>query len=188
MKKRAGRAFAIEPLQHLLGCAVLALAIQLPANAATLVLDRIYTVATEGSVEPQGIFPIDGPPPVLFIDLPRAAFFTSVTTDWFHDVDPTPSFQVPMSGLSLGDQLWITPSASTWNAHKTSGSWLIDTQINLVNLICAESGGICAPVAGGSTNVTVAFSVSGVVPEPGSNLLLGAGLAAMLGVAALRRR
>ena len=156
-------------------------------NAATLFFDRLYTVGSAGSTTPVTEFDINGPAPVLFVDLPRAGFITSVSSDWFHDPDLTVQFNVSKSGIGLSDQLWLSPTAADWDSKKAVGIWSIDASFRLTDLICLENGGICAPVDGGSGTGLASFTVTDV-PEPSSVSLLGFGVLAMFGLARLRKQ
>jgi len=157
------------------------------ARAAPVVLpfDNAYTVASVGSTTPVSVFDIDGPAPVLFLDLPGTSFFAVVSSDWFHDpsVIKAVSLQQTVAG---GEKFWLTPSTDVWDANKAVGDWNINASYQLVGLICLENGGICAPTIIGSGTGVVHFSVVDV-PEPELCAMMVAGLA-LLGFASRRRK
>jgi hypothetical protein len=155
------------------------------ARAAVLPFENAYTVASVGSTTPVNVFDIDGPAPVLFLDLPGTSFFAVVSSDWFHDPSVIKAFSLQQT-VAGGEKFWLTPSTDVWDVNKAVGEWNINAGYQLVGLICLENGGICAPTIVGSGTGVIHFSVA-EVPEPELYAMMGAGLA-LLGLAARRRK
>ena len=149
-------------------------------SAANAAFDSAFTVGSAGSTTPVTTFGVDGPAPVLFLDLPGiGGFSTNVTSDWFRGVDPAVQFTLAQSsftgfGAPPTDKFWLSPAALTWNDKKALGDWHIAASYSLVTLLCIENGGICVPRDAGSGSATVNFSVTSPVPEPSGMMLLGA--------------
>lgn len=159
--------------------------------AHALTFDNAYTVGSVGSTVQVTAFDINGPAPVLFLDLPTTgSFLTFVSSNWFHDPDITQQFLLQQSSFVVGttDKFWMSPSVADWSNKGALGDWHVNVNFDLVGLLCAESGGICAPRSEGSGNAVVSFTVLAfAVPEPTPVTLLGIGVLAVLGLSRLRR-
>src|SRR5262245_30591444 len=162
--------------------------------AVTVPFDRAYTVSSAGSTTPVSSFDINGPAPVLYLDLPAAwGQYSSAGSNWFRDSVATSQFSVDSETIFASDgEYWLTPSADVWNQKKAAGNWHINASYWWWDLVIIYGGGAPVTKATGSTMVNFTVTApalvdpgtSKVLPEPGC-----AGVFAMLaGVLGMGRR
>lgn len=154
-------------------------------RASALPFDQAHMVAAPFETTRLETFPIDGPAPWLFVDLPTlGSFFTVVASDWFSAGQAGARFASVVPGQQNLDQFWLAPSEAAWAAARAAGRWTIEVTYQLVGIQFAENGGIGVGISEGGGETTVSFDVT-AIPEPGTALLLGMGLS---GLGATRHR
>jgi len=172
------------------GCAaVLAFAVDIVAAAPQVVpFDRAYMVSAPGSTTPVSEFSIEGPAPVLYLDLPAPmAQYSSGYSTWYDDPNPAAQFSLSGGALFSSDQeFWISPSPQEWQLKKSVGDWHINASYSWWTLVIIYGGGAPVTYAQGSAVVPFTVTASGdspispINPEPGSILLCGLSAAALL--------
>jgi hypothetical protein len=134
---------------------------QLAVAVVDLDFDAAYMVAASGSTDPVSTFDINGPAPVLYLDLPDGAltsFMVRASSNWFRDGVTTSQFLLSTGVFAQGDKFWFSPAEDVWTATKATGDWHIDASHALINIITIYGGGGVGRVwATGSE--TVHFSV-----------------------------
>jgi hypothetical protein len=158
------------------------------ANAAFI--EAVHTVGQFGSTTPVTDFSINGPAPVLYLDLSEpyvGGGWEWLGARWFSSTSPTMRLEV--EPLNSGtDQIWYQPSASEWNAIKQFGDWRIDTYIAGIDLILIYGVGVGVEVETPGPSTPFRVTAVAPVPLPGSILFLGTGAAALASLRRFRRR
>jgi hypothetical protein len=170
---------------------VLGMAVRAADAAVTpqvIPFDRAFMVASPGSTEPVSEFSIEGPAPVLYLDLPSPrGQYSSASGTWFADSSTTAKFSLSGGALfSSDEEFWITPSPEEWQLKKSVGGWHVNANYSWWTLVIIYGGGAPVTYATGSQVVPFTVTATGpppispVNPEPGSLLLSGISAAALL--------
>jgi hypothetical protein len=160
------------------------------AAPAQVPFDRAYTVSSVGSTTPVSDFDLDGPAPVLYLDLPAPmGGSSSAYGNFFLDPSPAAKFNLSGGGLYVSDgEYWLTPAPEVWAAQKAAGDWHVNANYSWWTLVIIYGAG--APLTNAVGSQTVHFTVSPshattpINPEPGSLALLSTAASALL----IRRR
>jgi len=161
-----------------------------PAADAADFIEASYTVAGVGSTTAVGEFAIDGPPPVLYVDLaatlPEMSYLES---RWYANTEGAPRFtsyasQVPTEP----DKYWLEVPFPAWQDWKYPGPWRVDTTLYSIDLILVYGVGVgsLASYAVGSSGFDVVNAAP--IPEPSVAVLFAAGALALVGWQRARRR
>jgi len=134
------------------------------ARPAQVPFDRVYTVAQVGNTTPVDKFPIDGPAPVLYLDLPAPwGQYSYGSSSWGLAAGTASLFTAASPGVFASDgEYWLTPTASTWNSFKSVGDWHANASYGWWDLVIIYGGG--APVTKAQGSATVNFSVNNSYP------------------------
>jgi hypothetical protein len=159
--------------------------------------DRTFMVSAPGSTTPVSAFDINGPAPVLYLDLPAPwGQYSSSSSTWF--ADSSSAQQYDLSGGELftsAGEFWLSPTPQEWELKKSLGTWHINSNYYWWTLVMVY--GVGAPITNATGSATVPFSVirtedvGSVVPinpEPGSVLLCGISTSMLLLSRRSRRR
>lgn len=159
------------------------------AQAQRQFIEASYTVDSIGSTTAVAEFALDGPPPVLYVDLaatlPELSYLES---RWYANTEGRPRFttfagQVPTEP----DKYWFQVPFQEWQDWKYAGPWRVDTTLYSIELILIYGVGVgsLASYDLGSTGFDVVQAVQ--VPEPSTWAMLGLGLLGVVGAARVRR-
>lgn len=141
------------------GIIVLLLAAASFARPLTVPFDRAYTVSAIGSTSPVSMFSINGPAPVLYLDLPDAmGQYSYGSSNWFSGSGTTSLFNVYSDGIFTSEgEYWLTPNPEVWSNNKSVGDWRINASYAWWDLVIIYGGG--APVTRATGSTTVNFSI-----------------------------
>lgn len=161
-----------------------------PATQAADFIEASYTVASVGSITAVGEFAIDGPPPVLYVDLaatlPELSYLES---RWYANTEAAPRFTTYASQVPTEpDKYWFEVPFQEWQDWKYQGLWRVDTTLYSIELILIYGVGVgsLASYAVGSSGFDVVNAAP--IPEPSAALLFAAGALALVGWQRARRR
>jgi len=176
----------------LLSCIATVLLIVVPPRIAVAVpqqipFDRAYMVATPGSTTPVNAFDINGPAPVLYLDLPTQwGQYSSASSNFFADAGSTTAAQFSLSGGGLftsDSEFWLSPTPEQWELTKSVGPWHANANYYWWTLVIIYGSG--APITNATGSATIPFFVENggaitpvlIGPEPGSIVLCGFSIA-----------
>jgi hypothetical protein len=161
-----------------------------PAAGAADFIEASYTVASVGSTTAVGEFSIDGPPPVLYVDLavtlPEMSYLES---RWYANTEGSPRFTTYASQVPTDpDKYWFEVPFTAWQDWKYPGPWRVDTTLYSIDLILIYGVGVgsLASYAVGSSGFDVVNAAP--IPEPSAAVLFAAGALALVGWQRGRRR
>jgi hypothetical protein len=161
-----------------------------PAADAEDFIEAFHTVASVGSTIAAGEFSIDGPPPVLYVDLaatlPDMSYLES---RWYANTEGAPRFTTYASQVPTDpDKYWFEVPFTAWQDWKYPGPWRVDTTLYSLELILIYGVGVgsFASYAVGSSGFDVVNAAP--IPEPSAALLFAAGALALVGWQRGRRR
>jgi hypothetical protein len=161
-----------------------------PATYAADFIEASYTVASVGSTTAVVEFAIDGPPPVLYVDLaatlPEMSYLES---RWYANTEAAPRFTTYASQVPTDpDKYWFEIPFQGWQDQKYQGPWRVDTTLYSIELILIYGVGVgsLASYAVGSSGFDVVNAAP--IPEPSAALLFAAGTLALVGWQRARRR
>lgn len=173
----------------LLSIALLAAPLGSVANAADFI-EASHTVASIGSTIAVGEFSIDGPPPVLYVDLaatlPDMSYLES---RWYANTEGAPRFTTYASQVPTDpDKYWFEVPFPAWQDWKYPGPWRVDTRLYSIDLILIYGVGVgsLASYAVGSSGFDVVNAAP--IPEPSAAVLFAAGALALVGWQRAQRR
>lgn len=175
--------------RHLARIAVLStLAGAVDAHAQQFI-EASYAVDSIGSTTAVAEFALDGPPPVLYVDLaatlPELSYLES---RWYANTEGSPRFTTFASQVPTEpDKYWFQVPFQDWQDWKYLGPWRVDTTLYSIELILIYGVGVgsLASYDLGSTGFDVVNVTQ--VPEASSWTLLAVGLAGLAGAARVRR-
>lgn len=152
------------------------------AHAADFI-EASYAVAGIGSTAAVGEFAIDGPPPVLYVDLaatlPELSYLES---RWYANTEAAPRFTTHASQVPTDpDKYWFEVPFPDWQDWKYPGPWRVDTTLYSIDLILIYGVGVgsLASYAVGSSGFDVVNSAP--IPEPSAAVLFAAGALVLAG-------
>jgi hypothetical protein len=159
--------------------------------------DRAFMVNAPGSTTPVSAFDINGPPPVLYLDLPTPwGQYSSSSSTWFADASSAQQYNLSGGALFTSEgEFWLSPTPEEWDLKKSVGTWHINANYYWWTLVMVY--GVGAPVTNSTGSATIPFSiirtednptVVPINPEPGSIVLGGVSMAALLTTRTSRRR
>jgi hypothetical protein len=144
--------------------------------------DRAHMVSAPGSTTPVSAFDINGPAPVLYLDLPASwGQYSSSSSTWFADFSSAQQYNLSGGEIFTSEgAFWLSPTPEEWDLKKSLGTWHINANYYWWTLVIIYGSG--APVTNATGSATIPFSVirtednPSVVPinpEPGSIFLCG---------------
>src|SRR4051812_40694579 len=128
-------------------------------------LDHAYMVRAVGSTTPVTTFDVDGPAPVLYLDLPTPAWgqYSYGSSNWFAGTGTNSLISVASEGIfTSAGEYWLTPSPAQWDAAKALGDWHINANYGQWDLVMVYGSG--APVTKAQGGATVDFSTVQEMP------------------------
>src|SRR4051812_33512757 len=128
-------------------------------------LDHAYMVRAVGSTTPVTTFDVNGPAPVLYLDLPKPAWgqYSWGSSNWFAGAGTNSLLSPASDGIfTSAGAYWLTPSKAQWDAAKTLGDWHVNASFGQWDLVMIYGSG--APVTKAQGSATVNFSTARWMP------------------------
>ena len=128
-------------------------------------LDHAYMVNAVGSTTPVSTFDVNGPAPVLYLDLPSPAWgqYSYGSSNWFAGAGTNSLLSVASEGIfTSASEYWLTPTEAQWDSAKTVGNWHVNASYGQWDLVMVYGSG--APVTKAQGGATVNFSTVQFLP------------------------